>query len=176
MLKNRKRLKIKTQATRFMKPNAVITSLKSLAFCLAMTGCLLFGFLLTPSTYSQPVTQKIQSNEQTFIKERAKIIGAFQKKTDALRTEIKAAEAQRAALKEEVDRLAKRLTTFDLWMLLFSLADFVGFFILLFFPLMVINHFIYLVIREKRFFERYKKPLVITFVTIEVLFFIPFSG
>ena len=108
-----------------------------------------------------------------FFQKRASLLNDFKKQKEALSIQVKSLEKENQNFSYETKILSQKLYEREGTLLFLKWANFGIDWVLWFFPLLVLNHFLYLLFRRRVFFLRYKIIVITAFVTLELFFFLP---
>ncbi len=111
--------------------------------------------------------------ETEFLKQKQNLLDNYDKNKKQVEKEIEELKAEENKLRSELNELSNEEFSSGIISYILSLGGMASIIILWFFPLMVLNHFLFLIIKEKNLFNKYKKIFVIMLVIFEALFFLP---
>jgi hypothetical protein len=126
-----------------------------------------------PAPPPNPAAIEQEAADQAFLNQTRKMTEDFRAEKDRLSRQISQLEEQNRALAKTVQGQGIQDTPLRFLLGMAFMADWGVMIVLWFFPLMILNHFLYLVIREKRFFKAHRILIVVSFIVIEVFFFLP---
>jgi len=141
-------------------------------------ACFLPFFLILSPFFVQA---EPAGDDQAFLQKKASILAGLQKEEQSLTAEKIRLEKERQDLAGDIEEISRKVperTTLGTSLATgFGLsALFGGFFSVLayvVFPLTLVNHFLYLLFRERTFFKRYQKPILIVLAALFVACFLP---
>ncbi len=142
----------------------------TLIFCIILNSIFLFPY----QAYSQQPTIKPQNDEQKFLEKKEDILKSYRLQKNDLNAKISSLETENKSIRNEVSELSSKVSKYNFILTIFSLSNWVAMIFIWFFPIMVLNHFIYVFIREKAFFIKHGIKIIIVFIVMEMLFFLPF--
>lgn len=124
-------------------------------------------------TQPLPPSEQEKNTDREFLSKKSAILEDFKKQKTALTLLAKNLEAENEGLQKQVKSLSSTLLVREDALLFLNLTNFGISIILWFFPLLVLNHFLYLFFRKKDFFIRHRTLLITAFAVVEICFFLP---
>jgi tetratricopeptide (TPR) repeat protein len=145
---------------------------------LLVVGCFLFFFMILSPCFLQA---EPSGDDQAFLQKKASVLAGLQKEEQSLASEKARLEKERQGLAEDIEAISGKVprrkgiatglaTGFGLSVLFGGFFSVVAYVV---FPLAVVNHFLYLLFREKAFFTRYRKPILIILAALLVACLLP---
>jgi hypothetical protein len=110
-----------------------------------------------------------------FINKKEEVINSFKKQKSELTVQKDKLEEEIRILEMDLQNLSAHEVEVPFSFLkgMFFLSNWVLTIILWFFPIMVLNHFLYLLLCEKKFFKAHRLLIIVIFACVELLFFLP---
>lgn len=123
----------------------------------------------------QPILppEQEKNTDGEFLSKKSAILEDFKKQKKALTLQSGNLEAENEDLQKQVNSLSSTLLVREGTLLFLNLTNLGISIILWFFPLLVLNHFLYLFFRKKDFFIRHRTLLITAFAVVEICFFLP---
>lgn len=125
--------------------------------------------LLNPS----PPPEQEKNSDREFLSKKSAILEDFKKQKEALTLQAGNLKTENEGLQKQVKNLSSTILVREGTLLFLDLTNLGISIILWFFPLLVLNHFLYLFFRKKDFFIRHRTLLITAFAVVEICFFLP---
>ena len=114
-----------------------------------------------------------QNADRNFLAKKAAIVEEYTKKKKSFADQISRLENEKRDLEDKAQGLNLKALKSKTLLTILSLSDFGITILLWFFPVMVLNHFLYLIIRKREFFARHRVLVITLFAAVEICFFLP---
>ena len=120
-----------------------------------------------------PSENENKDSDRDFLSKKSAILEDFKKQKKALDLQAKSLEAENKDIQKELESLSSTLLVRAATLLFLNLTNLLPDLVLWFFPILVLNHFLYLLIRKRDFFIRHRTLVIAAFAVFEICFFLP---
>ena len=117
-----------------------------------------------------------QNADRNFLAKKAAIVEEYTKQKKSFADQISRLEKEKRDLEDKAQGLNLKALKSKTLLTILSLSDFGITILLWFFPVMVLNQFLYLIIRKREFFARHRVLVITLFAAVEICFFLPLAA